>query len=151
MKMAIHEGFRMVDLKYLKRRKKKLPMLFQGHNASNKDKRTHLPQNGSLIKLHFFRWGVSIAHKASFFCLRSESILKYACSIIHLNILICVTSAAQQPNGRLITELAFSNRQQPPLQMCSYITKVCCFALHLLLIINVHFWAKLCAITIWLI
>lgn len=54
MKMAIHEGFRMVDLKYLERRNKKFPMLSQGHNASNKDKRTHLPQNGSVIKLHFF-------------------------------------------------------------------------------------------------
>lgn len=57
MKMAIHEGFRMVDLKYLERRNKKFPMLSQGHNASNKDKRTHLPQNGSVTKLHFFFGG----------------------------------------------------------------------------------------------
>lgn len=81
-------------LKYLKRRKKKLLMLSQGHNASNKDKRTHLPQNSSVIKLHFFRWGVSIAPKASFFCLRSRIYFEISCSIIHLNILICVTSAA---------------------------------------------------------
>ena len=93
--MAIHECFRMVDLKSLERRKKKFPLLSQGHNASNKDKTTHLPQNGSVIKLHIFWWGVSMAHKASFFCLRSESILKCACSIVHLSILLCVTSAAQ--------------------------------------------------------
>ena len=55
--MAIHECFRMVDLKSLERRKKKFPLLSQGHNASNKDKTTHLPQNGSVIKLHIFLVG----------------------------------------------------------------------------------------------
>lgn len=140
----------MEDLKSLAKQEERASCVIPRTDASTEENRTHLPLNGSVIKVHIFGEKFLPPTKVSC-CLRSESELKSACSIIHLSILVCTTSAAQWPNGRLITELAFSNRQQSPLQMCSYITEVCCFALHLLLIINVHFWVKLCAITIWLI
>lgn len=140
----------MVDLKSLEKKEESVSCVIPRTDASTKDNRTHLPLNGSVLKVHIFGEKFSSPTKVSC-CLRTQSDLKSACSIIHLSILVCATSAAQWPNGGLITELAFLNRQQSTLQMCSYITEVCCFALHLLLIINVHFWVKLCAITIWLI
>lgn len=83
MKMAIHEGFRMVDLKYLERRNKKFPMLSQGHNASNKDKRTHLSQYGSVIKLHFFFFLVGSFYGPQSLFLLSEIRIYFEVCMLH--------------------------------------------------------------------
>lgn len=77
------------------KKKESISYVMPGRDASNKDNRTHLPQNGSVIKVHIFNREFLLPTKASFCCLRSECILKPACSIIHLSILIRVTSAAQ--------------------------------------------------------
>lgn len=83
----------MVDLKYLERRNKGFCVI-PGADASNKDNGTYLPPNGSVMKVHIFGGKFLLPTKV-FCCLRSKSNLKSECSITHLSILACTTSAAQ--------------------------------------------------------
>lgn len=84
----------MVDLKSLEKKEERVSCVIPRTDASTKDNRIHLPLNSSVIKVHIFGEKFLPPTKVSC-CLRSESDFKSACSIIHLSILVCTTSAAQ--------------------------------------------------------
>lgn len=77
----------MVDLKSLERRKSGFPILCQGQIPQiETTEQTHSPPNGFVTKVHSFSEKFQLPTKVSC-CLRSESVLKSACSIIHFCIL----------------------------------------------------------------